>query len=1116
MTELAKGPGVSQRLKVVHTTVDDLRDQEIDLAGPVTWLGRIEGNDIVLAEPGVSRHHAFIELDDEGKLVLHDNESSNGVTVDGERIEEIELTHGQQFTLGTTTFELISDGEGAGDQAAPTGGTVMISDFREMVALLEQSKDFFDLGESETIPANAPFLLSDSNCMWLVQSGKVEIFTVQVEKGKPVGARDHFISIGEGEVFFGLDADTLGFDSGFLAVAKAGSVVVKYDVERLPMYTPDAGHRELLIKAVGGWVAGLSKRLTSDVSSIPDPELLLRADEEIEVPPDVVTTAGNEIVWFEVPPARLLFDGMASLSYEAEGVFFPLGPGSWLEVLASDEPIKLTVKKTADAIGDPRMWAGLGVFHRVLMECELLNKKLAVVDEFNRLQRKAERADAAREEGRGAIESVLGGATKWEQQSIGATDVDPVYNAMRLVGERMGMKIKKPIGEVDKLSFDETVQVVATASRCRSRRIALIGDWWAHEQGNMLCWRDEDERPIAVVLDRKRKYHWLDPVSGERGMMSEEKAEELASFGYVFYKPLPDGALSAKDLIKFGMSGLGRDMREVGIMGIVAGLLGTATPAITGMVIDNAIPQAERSLLWAMCGALFMVALATSTFKITQNVAMLRLQTKLENTLQSSVWDRLLDLPVTFFQKFSAGDLSDRASAVDKIRSIIAGAGVAAILGSFASFFNAGQMFIYNTTMAAVAIVLTLMYVTVTTSINYAKLRLQREEMYAKGRITGLVLQLINGVGKLRVTGAEDHAFRVWATEFAEMRRISFGVGRIGNLMPIVNAAYPVISSMIIFFTVAKLMQGAAEKGQPFDLSTGDFLAFNAAYGVFLAAMQAMGDASINLAQILPIYERMRPILEEESEVDDSKAAPAKLRGNIDISHVSFRYAEDAPLVLKDVTLSIEPGQFVAFVGGSGSGKSTLMKVMLGFLRAEQGGIYYDGQDLSTLDVRMVRQQLGVVLQESRLLPADIYRNIVGSSSRTVAEAWEAARKAGLAEDLKKLPMGMHTYVSEGGGGFSGGQKQRLMIARALVHNPRILYLDEATSALDNKTQAMVTESMDNLQATRVVIAHRLSTIANADKICYLDKGKLVEMGTYDELMELDGLFAQLARRQLA
>jgi ATP-binding cassette subfamily C protein len=321
---------------------------------------------------------------------------------------------------------------------------------------------------------------------------------------------------------------------------------------------------------------------------------------------------------------------------------------------------------------------------------------------------------------------------------------------------------------------------------------------------------------------------------------------------------------------------------------------------------------------------------------------------------------------------------------------------------------------------------------------------------------------------------------------------------------------------MIIFFTVAKLMQGAAEKGQPFDLSTGDFLAFNAAYGVFLAAMQAMGDASINLAQILPIYERMRPILEEESEVDDSKAAPAKLRGNIDISHVSFRYAEDAPLVLKDVTLSIEPGQFVAFVGGSGSGKSTLMKVMLGFLRAEQGGIYYDGQDLSTLDVRMVRQQLGVVLQESRLLPADIYRNIVGSSSRTVAEAWEAARKAGLAEDLKKLPMGMHTYVSEGGGGFSGGQKQRLMIARALVHNPRILYLDEATSALDNKTQAMVTESMDNLQATRVVIAHRLSTIANADKICYLDKGKLVEMGTYDELMELDGLFAQLARRQLA
>jgi ATP-binding cassette subfamily C protein len=334
--------------------------------------------------------------------------------------------------------------------------------------------------------------------------------------------------------------------------------------------------------------------------------------------------------------------------------------------------------------------------------------------------------------------------------------------------------------------------------------------------------------------------------------------------------------------------------------------------------------------------------------------------------------------------------------------------------------------------------------------------------------------------------------------------------------MPVINSGFPVLSSMAIFYTLVTLQSGALVRGENFDLSTGDFLAFSAAYGIFLGAMQSLGDASVNLMNVVPVYERLEPILQEEPEVDGSKQAPMRLRGGIEISHLFFRYSADSPYVLNDVSLVIEPGEFVALVGGSGSGKSTLMKIMLGFEIPEKGGVYYDGQDLSTLDLRLVRQQLGVVLQESRLLPVDIYRNIVGASARTVADAWEAARKAGLAEDIKRMPMGMHTYVSEGGGGFSGGQKQRLMIARALVHNPKILYLDEATSALDNRTQQIVTESMDRLQSTRIVIAHRLSTIRNADRIFYLENGVMLESGSYDELMALDGAFAQLAKRQLA
>jgi ATP-binding cassette subfamily C protein len=270
------------------------------------------------------------------------------------------------------------------------------------------------------------------------------------------------------------------------------------------------------------------------------------------------------------------------------------------------------------------------------------------------------------------------------------------------------------------------------------------------------------------------------------------------------------------------------------------------------------------------------------------------------------------------------------------------------------------------------------------------------------------------------------------------------------------------------------------------------------------------------MLKIVPTYERLRPIITTEAETDESRSHPGTLKGEIEVAHVTFRYTEDGPLILNDMTLKLEPGEFVAFVGGSGCGKSTLMRLMLGFEVPERGSVYYDGQDLTSLDLREVRTQIGVVLQNSQLLPADIFRNIVGTSSLTIEDAWDAARLAGLDADIDDMPMGMHTYVSEGGGGLSGGQRQRLMIARSLVRKPRILFFDEATSALDNRSQAQVTESMERLQATRIVIAHRLSTIINADRICYLEAGKVAEMGSYDELMKLDGLFAQLAKRQMA
>jgi len=299
-------------------------------------------------------------------------------------------------------------------------------------------------------------------------------------------------------------------------------------------------------------------------------------------------------------------------------------------------------------------------------------------------------------------------------------------------------------------------------------------------------------------------------------------------------------------------------------------------------------------------------------------------------------------------------------------------------------------------------------------------------------------------------------------------------------------------------------------------LSTGKFLAFNAAYGQFASNMLQLTSVFVSILTIVPVYERAKPILNALPEVDPSKTDPGELTGNIEISHVSFRYSEDRPLVLKDVSASIRSGEFVAFVGPSGSGKSTLFRLLLGFETPESGAIYFDGQDLAGLDVQNFRQQMGVVLQNASLFSGDIYTNIACSAPATIDEAWEAARLAGFEKDLKAMPMGMHTVIGDGGTGLSGGQRQRLMVARAVVGKPRILLFDEATSALDNQTQEIVSRSLEEMKATRIVIAHRLSTIINADKIFVIENGRMVQSGTYKELIQQEGLFAQLAKRQLA
>jgi ATP-binding cassette subfamily C protein len=682
---------------------------------------------------------------------------------------------------------------------------------------------------------------------------------------------------------------------------------------------------------------------------------------------------------------------------------------------------------------------------------------------------------------------------------------DPLFAVCRLVGEAVGIAVKPGLA-AGSAGVDAPLQAIARASHVHTRRITLHGTWWTSASGPCIAYRADDGYPVAL-LPKGSGYELCDPLDGTVTAVTADVAASLAAFADTFYPRFDDQPLTAGRLVRFGLRGGGGDvLRILALSGVVA-LLSLLTPIITGVLFDLVIPGGHRSLLLQLGAWLAVVALAGSLCQLVRDVAVLRLSGWIQASMEPAIVDRLLDLPVTFYQQYLAGDLAGRVLAIGTVREALSGPLLSALLSVVFGAFSLALMFVYAPHLAVVATGLLVVIAVVVVVTSRQQLRHHRLLGERSGRLAGTVLQLINGVGKLRIAGAETRAFSVWAEQFAGQRRVAYQARAAANVLASFLAAYPLVASMVVFGIVALASLPAP--------SVGAFLAFNAAFGQLVGAVISLAQASTAICQVAPAYERARPILRACPEVDALRTDPGELRGAIDVKRVSFRYSANGPLILDDVSLECRPGEFVALVGPSGSGKSTLLRLLLGFETPNAGAIQYDGRDLAGLDTRAVRRQIGAVLQDGRLLAGDVFSNIVGASTLTHADAWEAARLAGLDVDIRQLPMGMHTVISDGSSTLSGGQRQRLLIARALAHQPRIVFFDEATSALDNRTQEIVAGSLKRLSATRLVIAHRLSTVINADRIYVLEGGRVVESGTYGELMARRGVFAKLAGRQI-
>ncbi len=947
----------------------------------------------------------------------------------------------------------------------------------------------------ELVLERGQFLAADPSNGWLVDDGTLDVFVVEAPEGVPVGRWTPLVSVAPGSIVTG--APATGRGHVMLCRLAPGCKVSQVKLDELQRALQEQPARQAeMSERIDRWLSQLLEVIHYRLA--PTEFAPISHGQRYDLVAEGVVRPIDGVTWvtLETGGARLL--GRERSRALEKGVSAVLSPADWI---VAEEESRILVQGTADLLESGRVWTALTAINTEAVFLSAMRIARMEEEHAARMAAREERDAEVLAETTRMFRAILEGRVR-RGFSVGE---EPAFAAATRVGNALGIEIRQPPASARSGPRIDPINAIAQASHTRIRTVRLTGKWWTRDYGPLIGYLKRGDTPVALIR-HGRSYDLYDPATpDEPRRVDETLAKELRFDGRTLYRPLPGRPITGWELFKHGMRGGRRDVLTMVVAGMASAGLGLLVPIMTGVVLGTLVAQAQTRRITELCLLLIVSAVVSALLAMFYNLASLRIEGRLDENVQAGVWDRLMSLPPKFYRGSSTGQLATAALAISNVREQLSGLAAKGLLASIVAFANLILVIVLSPVLALITILLVTFLVLLSLYVGRRQLGRQRANFEMMKEINSRTFQLIEGVAKLRASASEDRGFAYWASAFGAGREQSVAIRASQNRLTAFNAAFTVFGSIIVFFVV----------GQVIHVSTSTFLTFNVSFFQILGSMLVVSTTMMLGVTVAPLLEGVVPIISAEPETAEAKEDPGELTGRIEVSHLSFTYDEGLPEVLHDVSFVARPGEFVGIVGASGSGKSTLLRLLLGFEPPSSGAILYDEQDLGDLDVVSVRRQTGVVLQNGTLFQGDILTNIIGSGLYTYDDAWEAIKACAMEDDIDQMPMGLHTVLSEGASTLSGGQRQRLLIARAIVARPRILFLDEATSALDNRSQEIVTESLRRLNATRIVIAHRLTTIRDADRIIVMDAGRIVQSGGYEELMAQEGVFSMLARRQI-